>query len=169
MRVTLFTILSAGVAAQEICSPKNISAAGAPCHGYDCLKQYVEKADPTYTWVDTGLRLHGTHPKLSRYNWTGYVLNVTSQAWLTPADFNFTDFGGRPIGHIWWHNVVVIVPNNLRESNGTAFLYMTGGDNDNPHETPSADSEDLLLVSNIAMQSGCIGVGLFQVPRRSIA
>ena len=99
------------------------------CTGFDCLKEYVEKDDGGFEWKDTGKRLNGTvslllKPSKSKYTqqrlktgttfdtgvkWTGYVLNVTSQKWLTPEDFD------SPTGHVWWHVAIVIVPENVRE------------------------------------------------------
>ncbi len=47
------------------------------------LDDYVWKADPNYGWVELpDSNIHG--PKLG---WTGYMLNMTSQQWLTDADF----------------------------------------------------------------------------------
>ena len=52
------------------------------CHGYDCLKAYVEREEPAYKWRDLGHRL-----EVPDYQdvggWTGYVLNFTSQTWLS--------------------------------------------------------------------------------------
>ena len=53
------------------------------CVGYDCLKEYIDKPDSNYAWKDTGIRLQGLDP-LHLRRWDGYVLNFTSQAWLTP-------------------------------------------------------------------------------------
>ena len=65
---------------------------------------YVAKDDPTYKWEDTGVRIHGEVPSLKGIiKYTGYVLNLTSQTWLSEAESD------RPI---WTHNLVVIVPEN---------------------------------------------------------
>ena len=53
------------------------------CAGYDCLKEYIDKPDENYAWTDTGIRLQGLDP-LHLRRWDGYVLNFTSQQWLTP-------------------------------------------------------------------------------------
>ena len=45
--------------------------------------------------------LHGQDLKKER-SWTGYVLNVTSQRWLTDADFS-PDSTAKSI---WWHMLV---------------------------------------------------------------
>ena len=47
------------------------------CRGYDCMKNYIDKPEPAYKWSDTGVRLR-------EEEWTGYLLNFTSQTWLTP-------------------------------------------------------------------------------------
>ena len=51
-----------------------------PCSGLACLQDYVARPEPSYRWEDLGLRLEGEEG-----DWTGYVLNFTSQQWLTPA------------------------------------------------------------------------------------
>ena len=153
------------------CATTNKTILDAPCQGYDCLLQYVQKDDGMFSWTDTGLRLNGTNdavlPK-NKKSWTGYVLNVTSQAWLTPQDFNFTPFGGVPRGHIWWHILVVIIPSNRRPGADQSFLYMTGGTN-SPGPTggvPDASSEDITVVSSVAMGTGLVGATLFQTPNQ---
>ena len=110
-----------------------------------------------FSWEDTGLRLNGTNdavlPK-NKVSWTGYVINVTSQKWLTPQDFNFTPFGGRQQGHIWWHIMVVVVPSNRRPGSDQSFLYMTGGNN-GPESTsgvPKASDEDMLVISDCFLE-----------------
>ena len=55
------------------------------CAGYECLKEYVDKPDPNYSRYDTGKRLHGVETT-TLVEWTGYVLDMTSQQWLTPDD-----------------------------------------------------------------------------------
>ena len=41
---------------------------------------------------------------------TGYTLNMTSQQWLTEVDFSV----GSQAGSVWWHYLVVIVPDDVR-------------------------------------------------------
>ena len=73
------------------------------CAGYDCLKEYVDKPDPNYRWIDTGDRINGVDP-LHLVGWTGYVLNFTSQEWLTAGEVS------QPL---WWHIMIVVVPNHV--------------------------------------------------------
>merc|ERR1719221_2294580 len=67
----------------------------AGCEGIDCVKEYVELPDASYSWTDTGHRINGID-RTSSINWTGYVLNMTSQSWLTGAKVSFP---------VWWHTL----------------------------------------------------------------
>ena len=51
-----------------------------PCSGLVCLQDYVARPEPAYRWEDLGLRLEGEGG-----DWTGYILNFTSQQWLNPS------------------------------------------------------------------------------------
>ena len=51
-----------------------------------------------------------------RGGWTGYFLNFTSQQWLTPELVSRS---------LWWHTLVVIVPDNLTTMD-TTIMWMTG-------------------------------------------
>jgi hypothetical protein len=53
-------------------------------------------ADPTYSWNNTGLVLEGRSLEPHLVKWKAYIVNMTSQTWLTPQDTN------RPV---WWHMV----------------------------------------------------------------
>ena len=66
------------------------------------LDDYVAKDDGVYSYYDTGLVLEGMSPRGGVPTpWKGYVLNMTSQQWLTPEDST------QPV---WWHILVVVVP-----------------------------------------------------------
>ena len=54
-------------------------------------------------------------------------LNVTSQQWLTPEDFSNTSSSGS----IWYHILVVIVPDEVKYKNN-ASMYITGLGQPNP-------------------------------------
>merc|ERR1712013_445571 len=90
------------------------------CHGYECLKEYVERPDSAYRWEDTGHRLV-VGDYLGRGGWTGYYLNLTSQQWLTEEETSHP---------LWWHILVVVVPDHL-EVLDIAGLWITDGDNKN--------------------------------------
>ena len=130
------------------------------CTGFDCLKEYVEKDDGAFEWKDTGKRLNGTTFDTG-VKWTGYVLNVTSQKWLTPEDFD------SPTGHVWWHVAIVIVPENVRDfTNG--FMWITGGNNDDADPVPKNSDEEMIAITVGAARMGVVSVYLGQVPNQHI-
>jgi PhoPQ-activated pathogenicity-related protein len=94
---------------------------------------------------------------------TGYMLKMTSQQWLTDADYaNNSDAKS-----IWWHYLVVLVPegDNLKYTK-TGGLYITGGSmGDSP---PTIHSEDVFLAATLAVTSGTVVGALFQVPNEHI-
>ena len=58
------------------------------------LDDYVWAEDPNYSWVDTGEVIEGRSVDGSHHR-KGYVLNMTSQQWLTPEGtliFQFSSF-----------------------------------------------------------------------------
>jgi PhoPQ-activated pathogenicity-related protein len=116
------------------------------------LDDYVNKADPNFAFHDTGLRRGGN-------GWTGYVYNMTSQQWLTANETS------RPI---WWHWLVIIVPHDVVQNRSKAFLYITGGDNNNGDGAPGNDSEDLFVAATIATRAQTAAAVLFQVPNQPI-
>lgn len=116
------------------------------------LWDYVHTPDPTYTWYDTGIVIRN-----DTFGWTGYYLNMTSQTWLTAQD------SSRPV---WTHQLVVVVPDNLKTLD-TSAIYVTGGGNNNPG-VPKALSEDLLFSSVLAVETGTICATLWQVPNQPI-
>ena len=48
------------------------------------LDDYVWAPDSNYEWTDLQQPISGSSP--SGVSWTGHILNVTSQQWLTPDD-----------------------------------------------------------------------------------
>mmetsp|Transcript_101649 Transcript_101649/g.282926 ORF Transcript_101649/g.282926 Transcript_101649/m.282926 type:complete len:531 (+) Transcript_101649:48-1640(+) len=80
----------------------------AGCEGFDCVLQYIALPDNWYSWYDTKFRLTGTIKSdtgNASVPWTGYILNMTSQRWQTRKRVDFP---------VWWHTLVVIVPQNLQ-------------------------------------------------------
>ena len=131
------------------------AAAAAP------IDDYVWTPDENYGWVDMGEEhvLHGCN--LDNTNcWTGYTLNMTSQRWLTDADFAPSS----EAGSIWWHMLVVIVPDEVKWTrNGTLWItgWGMGG-------RPTATDEDIVLTASLAMGTGTIAGALFQVPNEHV-
>ena len=113
------------------------------------LDDYVAKEDSTYKWHDTGKRLHSAVPTakgLIRY--TGYVLNMTSQTWLTEAESS---------NPVWTHHLVICVPENYaKERADWAALWITWGKNDGTGAEPKIDNLDMIVGSDFATGSGLI-------------
>jgi PhoPQ-activated pathogenicity-related protein len=72
------------------------------------LEKYVHADDDTFDWEQVS--------SISTTAYTAYVLNFTSQTWLTAAE------SSRPI---WTHTLTVCVPNDV--SHNVAFLYVNNG------------------------------------------
>jgi len=121
------------------------------------LDDYVNKPDPNYSWTDTGYRTGGK-------GWSGYVLNMTSQAWLTSGDWSFEP--GKGTSPLWWHYMLVVVPDKIYYPD-VGFIYITGGGN-NPNDIPKNDSEDAFVVATVAINTGCVGAALFQIPNQPL-
>ncbi len=69
------------------------------------------------------------------------MLNMTSQRWLTDADFA----PNSPSKSLWFHYLVVIVPNAVQWTRN-ASLYITGGENDHGGSIPKSNDEDIVRV-----------------------
>ena len=54
------------------------------CAGYDCLKSYIDRAEAAYSWTDLGNTLEVPDLGGGGGGWTGFVLNMTSQTWMSP-------------------------------------------------------------------------------------
>ena len=102
------------------------------------LDDYVWKEDPNYSWTDTGEIIHG-HNIGKTETYKGYVLNMTSQRWLTDEDTTRS---------LWWHYLVVIVPSNYNPSTArNATLWITDGNNDDP--VPNRFNYNMILASEM--------------------
>ena len=122
------------------------------------LDRYLATPDPEFTWVDTGVRIDGVVSSIK--HWTGYVLKMTSQRWLTDADSSCS---------LWEHDVVVIVPNNLDPNNNktelnTVQFYIAGDSGPTGNLQPT--DEDIFFAANLAVGTRSIGLALFQVPQQ---
>lgn len=125
------------------------------------LYDYVYRDDGAFSWFDTNVTLSGGSNSSLLPGWTGYVLNMTSQVWLTPADFV------GPIGHVWTHQLVVIVPDDAPRFPDAAALWITGNGNDSPG-VPSASDEDILVCASLAVTIGTVCSVLYQIPNAPV-
>lgn len=84
---------------------------------------------------------------------------MTSLQWLTPQDVSRS---------IWWHMLVIIVPNNLIHENAlNGTMWVTGGSNENT-VWPTVEDEDIIIASSIAMSTGTISAAIFQTPNEHL-
>jgi PhoPQ-activated pathogenicity-related protein len=115
----MFALVSLGLLA---------AAAAAP------LDDYVWRPDSHYAWQDLGETHILKGCNIIKTNcWTGYMLNMTSQKWLNEEDYA----PNSRTKSIWYHSLLVIVPDNIRHYRN-ASLWITGG---NINGLPSASDE----------------------------
>ena len=86
---------------------------------------------------------------------------MTSQCWLTPADFAPGSFG-----HVWTHQLLVVVP-DVPVYSDAAALWITGNGNDSPG-VPDASDEDVLVCASLASTVGTVCSVLYQIPNAPI-
>ncbi len=87
------------------------------------IDDYVWRKDDVYGWTELTEYYQGKPEYFGGegYGFSGYLLNVTSQRWLTDADFSEDS----EMKSLWWHYLVVIVPHKLEYTkNGT--MWITG-------------------------------------------
>jgi len=124
------------------------------------LDDYVWAEDKAYGWTDMGQDFVFTG-RIAGRGYTSYTLNMTSQRWLSDTDFSV----GSQAGSLWWHYLVVIVPDDLRFKNNGS-LWITGGSQGNG--LPKPTDEDITLSAALAVTTGTITSVLFQIPNEHV-
>ncbi|KAK6175197.1 hypothetical protein SNE40_013710 [Patella caerulea] len=114
------------------------------------LDDYVNKPDPNYNWT----KLEWTFKTAGA---TLYLLNYTSQQWLTEKESN------RPI---WFHYMVVAVPDKLIHPEH-GLMYMSYGSN-GPSFTPDVADEFSTFIALMAVSTGTVCANLHQIPNQPI-
>ena len=114
-------------------------------NGSTALDRYVAKPDPAYKWSLVKTTNFPTG--------TSYVLEMTSQEWLTGKEVNRTT---------WKHWVTIVRPKEVKSKTG--FLFITGGSNSSA--TPPA-SADLGLVE-AAVTTNTVVAELRMVPNQPL-
>jgi len=131
------------------------------CSGLECMRRYVEEADPVYGWTRVG-EVHGVEYS----NWVGYtvhLLNMTSQRWLTPKESSAS---------IWWHPLAIVVPQNLEATNWTTLV--AGGaaatmDKFLPgKEAQWASNPDVTAAIQLATRTKAVSAALLMVPNQAM-
>ena len=108
------------------------------------LDRYVAAPDPAYEW-ELLQTLEGDGV-------SAHVVEMTSQSWLTPEEVERT---------VWKHWLTVFQPSEVRSDH--AFLYITGGDNDDP-----APSEIDARFAAMATATGTVVAELRMVPNQPL-
>lgn len=108
------------------------------------LDEYVAQPDPSFSF-----RLVRTIPGKG---WTGYVLDMTSQTWLTPQEVDRT---------AWQHWVTIVKPEKL--TTGIALLLIGGGNNGG--KPPEKIDQTLAL---IATSVGSVVATVQQIPNQPL-
>src|SRR5262247_3418946 len=90
-----------------------LAQAPAPASIKTALDKYVEAPDPTYKYELVG--------KTQGAGYTTFVWKMTSQTWRSTAEVN---------RNVWWHWMIMVKPDEVKSSK--SFLYITGGNNNNP-------------------------------------
>lgn len=125
------------------------------------LDDYVWAKDEHYGWVNMGPEWELSGRSLNGNTWKSYTLNLTSQKYLNDEDYSPNSEGKS----IWWHMLVVIVPETINwKNNGT--LWVTG--HGMGYKPTSNKDEDIALAASLAMGVGTITGVLFQIPNEDI-
>jgi len=126
---------------------------------YTALDEYVARPDPNWNYTVTNTTVKGP-------GWTGTLVKMVSQKWLTPADWNRGNASNSDA--LWWHWMLIVVPEKLDPTKlDHAFLWITGGANDSPPPTDPF-SEDNGILSTLCVDIGVVGAALYQVPNQPI-
>lgn len=115
------------------------------------LDDYVNTPDPHYSWVKLGWEYRGP-------DFTLYVINMTSQKWLTQND------SSQPV---WWHYLYVAVPDAITRPNHGSLYISNGGNSDN--FVPDIGSDEFIqFITLMAASTGSVSANLRQVPNQPI-
>jgi PhoPQ-activated pathogenicity-related protein len=130
--------LGAGLAALAL------AAAPAVANPKNALDAYVAQPDPAFAWKVAG--------QVSGPGYHGAVLELTSQSWLTSKEVDHP---------VWKHWLTVIVPDKV--SHDKAFLFITGGKNDDP--APGKATERF---AKMAVETNSVVAELDDVPNQPL-
>ncbi|ESO95659.1 hypothetical protein LOTGIDRAFT_231895 [Lottia gigantea] len=114
------------------------------------LDDYVNKPDSNYKWSKTNWTFRANGATL-------YLLNFTSQKWLTEEDVD------KPY---WFHYMVVAVPDKLTHPEH-GLMYISYGSN-GPTFTPDVGDEFVTFITLMAVSTGTICANLHQIPNQPL-
>ena len=126
--------------------------------GVSPLQFYVDLPDPSY-------RYEGPIQQFPLPGATAYVLNMTSQTWL--SDDIFKTYS--PVKSTWWHQLTVVVPTKLDPKLTTGWLWITGGGNSNHSKQVDPEDQEVAVAAALAVATKTIGAVLNQIPNQPTA
>lgn len=158
--VAVATAEAAGAGAAPTACPSGYSIRGqcVPV-GTSPLQFYVDMPDDTYTYNQQPIQTFGLPGA------TAFVLNMTSQTWLTDDDFKPYS----PSKSVWWHQLIVVVPKNLHKELDTGWLWITGGDNADGSKPVDTKDSEVAIAGQLAAASGTVCAVLKQIPNQPVA
>jgi PhoPQ-activated pathogenicity-related protein len=118
----------------------------------DQLTDYVTAPDANYNWFEESDKGFKT-----LWGNTARILNVTSQQWMDETKAQ------APGGAIWTHTAIVVIPKKLTTKN-IATVYLTGNCNGDHQGGLDKKSEDVIVVDELAHNTGSIAVAVQQIP-----
>ncbi|MBI3209913.1 MAG: PhoPQ-activated pathogenicity-related family protein [Candidatus Solibacter usitatus] len=113
--------------------------------GETALDRYVKTPDPNYKF-EVVKTIPGP-------GYTTFVVDLTSQAWLTEKEVNRT---------VWKHWLTIVKPDKVQHPTG--FLYISGGSN----RDAAPEKPDGFMVA-MAMNTNCVSAELRMVPNQPLS
>ncbi|KAJ8037102.1 Autocrine proliferation repressor protein A [Holothuria leucospilota] len=153
--IIIIVVVAAVLLANSESNPGNTSTeqSAANLSYKTLLADYVFKPDDSYSFSI----LDEYTQRDQNEAFTSYVLNVTSQTWLTEKAVDRS---------VWWHHLIITVPDN-RVFQDLGVLFVSAGTNEDGLQDPLKDAENR-VVSYIATQLGVVTAVLRQVPNQPI-
>jgi PhoPQ-activated pathogenicity-related protein len=136
----LMRLLGGALAAVALISAPALTLANPK----NALDAYVAKPDPAFAWKVVG--------QVSGPGYHGAVLELTSQKWLTAKEVD------KPL---WKHWLTVVVPDKV--AHDKAFLFITGGKNDDPAPTTATER-----FAKMAVETNSVVAELDDVPNQPL-
>jgi len=92
-------------------------------------------------------------------DYTSYMINMTSQKWLTEKETN------RPV---WWHYLTIHIPHEFPDEDmkKSGYLFIDGGNNDNPLNVPDETDNMLMFTGLLAATTKSVVANLKQIPNQ---
>ncbi|XP_071813794.1 uncharacterized protein [Apostichopus japonicus] len=127
------------------------------------LDEYIQRPDPSYCYRVLTRTIPTTNrAKHIDHNWiqkiaNTYVINMTSQTWLTGDDVDKS---------VWWHYMTVSIPEVIRRED-TALLLIQGEENTDNPPNPFTD-RSIHHFAKLANKLQMVVATVYQIPNGPI-